>query len=113
MSVKSSNQVFRGRWKIVEMEQWDLDYIDLEGPGCIRFAADDVGELQFGAVHAELDCRVVTSDTLLRIEFSWSGDSEGDPVSGRGWAEARDGGLYGHLYFHLGDDSWFKAVRTR
>jgi hypothetical protein len=31
---------------------------------------------------------------------------------GRGWAVlADDGSLQGHLYFHLGDDSGFRAVR--
>jgi hypothetical protein len=42
------------------------------------------------------------------VEFSW----QGDEVSGRGWAVlADDGSLQGHLYFHLGDDSGFRAVR--
>jgi len=32
---------------------------------------------------------------------------------GRGWAVlADDGSLRGHLYFHLGDDSGFRAVRV-
>ena len=31
----------------------------------------------------------------------------------RGWAIlADDGSLQGHLYFHLGDDSGFRAVRV-
>ena len=34
---KSPNP-FTGTWRIVEMEQWDRDYIDLEGPGFIKFA---------------------------------------------------------------------------
>ncbi len=47
------------------------------------------------------------------VEFSWQGDDEGDEVSGRGWAGlADDGSLQGHLYFHLGDDSGFRAVRV-
>lgn len=28
---------FLGKWKIIEMEQWDQDYVDLEEPGFIRF----------------------------------------------------------------------------
>ena len=37
----------------------------------------------------------------------------GAAVSGRGWAVlADDGSLQGHLYFHLGDDSSFRAVRV-
>ena len=48
------------------------------------------------------------------VEFSWEGTDEGDQVSGRGWAERHnDGVLRGHIYFHLGDDSSFRAERTR
>lgn len=44
-----------------------------------------------------------------RLEFSWDGNAEMDNVNGRGWAEIRDGELYGKLYFYGGDKSWFKA----
>jgi hypothetical protein len=45
-------------------------------------------------------------------EFSWQGSDEGDEVSGRGWAALdADGTLGGHVYFHLGDDSAFRAER--
>jgi hypothetical protein len=38
---------------------------------------------------------------------------ESDPASGRGWAALEeDGTLRGHLYFHLGDDSGFRAVHA-
>jgi hypothetical protein len=94
------------------MEQWDLDYIDLEGPGYIRFASQNLGEFRFGAVQGELDCRQAGTETDPRVEFSWSGFSDSDSVSGRGWAELRDGKLHGHLYFHLGDDSWFIAGKA-
>ena len=43
---------------------------------------------------------------------SWQGSDEGDDVSGRGWAGLNpDGRLEGHIYFHLGDDSAFRAER--
>ena len=46
------------------------------------------------------------------VEFSWQGSDEGDEVSGRGWAALNpDGTLEGHIYFHLGDDSAFRAER--
>ena len=46
------------------------------------------------------------------VEFSWQGSDEGDDVSGRGWAALNpDGKLEGHIYFHLGDDSAFRAER--
>lgn len=47
-----------------------------------------------------------------RVEFSWDGTDEGDPVSGRGWAALQDdGSLGGRIYFHLGDASGFRAER--
>ncbi len=47
------------------------------------------------------------------VESSWQGSDEGDDVSGRGWAALNpDGTLEGHIYFHLGDDSAFRAERA-
>jgi hypothetical protein len=46
------------------------------------------------------------------VEFSWEGNDECDPASGRGWAVLEeDGSLCGRIFFHLGDDSGFTAVR--
>ncbi|MEV6322457.1 hypothetical protein AB0M45_14875 [Nocardia sp. NPDC051787] len=40
------------------------------------------------------------------------GLDEGDKVSGRGWAVLIDDQtIRGHLFFHLGDDSSFRAER--
>jgi len=38
---------------------------------------------------------------------------EGSPVSGRGWAIVKRGILEGRIYFHLGNDSGFKAERIK
>ena len=48
-----------------------------------------------------------------RLEFSWEGEDEMDPVSGRGWAIIEDGQLQGRLYFHEGDASGFVAEKER
>lgn len=45
------------------------------------------------------------------IEFSFEGNDEGDRTSGRGWAELTSDTLRGHVYFHDGDDSSFRATR--
>ena len=103
---------FLGRWRIIEMEQWDRDYIDLVVPGYIEFEKDNLGSFQFGTVQGGLDCRLETGAECERVEFSWEGVNDNDPGSGRGWAELRDGQLYGRLYIHCGDDSWFKARRV-
>ena len=89
-----SNQ-YRGTWRIIEMEQWDQDYIDLVVPGYIAFREDNQGEFQFGTVHGNLDYRVEPYQEPARLEFSWEGEAEMDPVSGRGWAMIQDGQLQG------------------
>jgi hypothetical protein len=35
--MKSSTSAFVGKWRIVEMDQWDQDYIDMEEEGQITF----------------------------------------------------------------------------
>jgi hypothetical protein len=98
-----------GTWRIIEMEQWDQDFIDLVVPGYITFSEDHLGEFQFGAVHGDLDYRLASYQETERLEFSWEGEDEMDPVSGRGWAIIEDGQLQGRIYFHEGDDSGFVA----
>ncbi|TNC21449.1 hypothetical protein FG385_28440 [Amycolatopsis alkalitolerans] len=101
----------RGRWRIVDMDVWDRDAIDLVGPGFIEFTDDATGQFGFIAVHGWMDCRTVNRDGRARIEFSWDGDDEGDQVSGRGWAVVNDDRtLEGHVFIHMGDDSGFRAV---
>ena len=104
---------YLGTWRIIEMEQWDQDYIDLVVPGYIAFREDNLGEFQFGTVHAEIDYRIEPSPGTERLEFSWEGEDEMDPVSGRGWAMIRDGQLQGTLYFHEGDASGFVAQKEQ
>ena len=102
---------FTGRWRIASMELWDADAIDLVEPGFIEFGRDGTGRFGFVAVAGWLDCREDTHGGRSRVEFTWEGSDEGDPVSGRGWAAlADDGTLDGRIFFHLGDDSGFHAV---
>jgi hypothetical protein len=103
-----------GRWRIVGMDLWDQDAVDLVAPGFIEFQPDATGSFGFIAVQAGLDWREAHREGRLGAEFSWDGFDEGDPASGRGWATLEpDGRLHGHLYFHLGDDSDFHATRVR
>ena len=101
-----------GRWRILEMDLWDQEALDLVAPAFIEFSADHSGELGFIVVTGCIDWRSAGSGRS-GVEFSWEGTDEGDQVSGRGWAALQtDGVLHGHLYFHLGDDSGFRAQRT-
>ncbi len=87
----------------------------MEVPGHFTFEKDDRGDFQFGLVQGEMDCRVETGDRGSRIEFSWEGQDEMDPASGRGrgWAGIENGELSGRIFIHMGEDSAFRARKTR
>jgi hypothetical protein len=101
-----------GKWRVLEMEQWDKDFIDLTGEGHITFDKKSRGELQFGAVECDLDCRIEQTGGQERIEFSFVGQDEGDEISGRGWAILKDERLEGRIYFHDGEESGFVAGKS-
>ena len=100
-----------GTWQITEMDTWDADYINLVGPGHIRIDRDGRGSMQFGAVEAALDCRAEDTSNDQRLEFTFQGFDEGDPISGRGWATVSGAEMSGHIYFHQGEESGFTAVK--
>ena len=102
-----------GKWRITEMEMWDKDFIDLIAPGEITIGKGGLGSFKFGAVQVDMDCRVKKPGDDERLEFSFEGSDECDPVSGRGWALVEGSEMTGRIYFHLGDDSGFKATRSQ
>ena len=92
------------------MELWDHEALDLVEPAFLSIAADGTGLIGFIAVSGTVDFR---SDEQSGVDFSWEGDDEGHPVSGRGHARLNDEGeLVGRIFFHLGDDSSFVARRS-
>lgn len=96
----------KGRWRIVQTQLWDKDYLDMMEPAYIAFDGRSGGEFAFGCVTGQLHCRKAPS----RVEFTWVGHDEMDEASGDGWAELdKDGALTGEIRFHNGDDSTFKA----
>jgi hypothetical protein len=92
-----------GRWRITEAELWDCDALNLVAPAFIEFAEDgSSGNFGFIAVQGEMDCRKVERDGRPGVEFSWEGNDESDPASGRGWAVLEENGsLSGRIFFHL------------
>lgn len=95
-----------GKWRIVEMELWGADFLDMLEPAYIAFDGKGSGEFLFGCVIASLDC----DDTPGGTEFTWQGHDEMDEASGDGFAELEDdGSLTGEIHFHNGDESTFKA----
>jgi hypothetical protein len=111
--MKTRNNPFIGTWSIIEMEVWDQEFVNMDVPGHFTFEKDGLGFFQFGMVQGELDCRVETGDRGARIEFSWEGQDETDPGSGRGWAVIENEELCGRIFIHLGDDSAFRAQKAR
>ena len=67
----------------------------------------------FGALKGFLDVRYGTRDGAACAEFSWEGNNENDPASGRGWVVLGTAGrLVGHFYIHNGDDLGFVCDRA-
>lgn len=96
------------------MELWDRKYMDMEVPAFIRFEKDGSGEFQFGLVSGSLDGRFLDRSGKPSVEFSWEGQDELDPVSGRGSATLEgDNLMRGRILFHEGDESGFVARRRK
>ena len=101
MSGASSCKVV-GRWRIVEADLWDPDYLDLVEPAYLQIGGDGRAEFAFGALNgtAELEYgRCI-------VFFRWTGFDEGDEIAGNGSAEIEDdGSLEIALSFDNGDDA--------
>ena len=103
---------FEGRWHIISMTAWDEDYLNEEVQAFIEFEANGTGHFQFGNVQGYMDHRECTRGGEPAVEWTWEGNAEMDPATGRGWAVLKDGELHGMIFFHLGDDSGFVAQRA-
>ena len=91
------------------MSNWDQDCVDMDGPAHITFGPGRAGSFQFGLVRGQMDCK--PAEQGARIDFTWHGFDEGTEQLGRGHERISGDELLGHLYFHLGDDSSFRATR--
>jgi len=67
-----------GRWRIVEADICDRQYLDLCGPALIVIRANGGGEIAFGALQAGLDVEY----SRASVGFTWEGFDEMDEVSG-------------------------------
>src|SRR5574341_1629920 len=79
----SSSMGVNGAWRIVEMDLWDAEAIDLLGPGFIEFGADRSGSVRFIAVEGWMACHAGQRDGRPCVEFTWEDNDECDPASGR------------------------------
>lgn len=98
-----------GRWRIVEADIWERDYLDLVQPAMMTIGADGHGEIAFGAMQAGLDLAYGHSD----VAFTWMGFDEMDEISGSGSAELlEDGTLVIEFDRNQGDDAILRAERS-
>ena len=110
--MSTTAKAFKGSWRIVEMATWNQDAVELLGPGFLRFEGGSLGEFRFCTVQGGLDCRYGRRARQPAVDFSWSGVSDADDASGRGWAVIEaDGTMSGKFFMHGSDDSAFKATR--
>lgn len=97
-----------GKWRIVEMPDYEADYPDMTEPAYILLEAHGSGEFAFGCVTGQ----IFGGGDGNAVEFSWSGNDEMDEAHGDGWAEVQpDGSLKGAIHFHGGDEANFIARR--
>jgi len=102
-----------GKWRITEMDVWDQDAFDLLGPRSSASMANALAASGSSRLRGGMDCRHGERDGRPCVEFTWDGNDECDPASGRGWVRLeKDGTLSGHIFFHQGDASGFKAIRA-
>jgi hypothetical protein len=95
-----------GRWRIVEADLWDHDYLDLVEPAYMTFNKDGRGEFAFGAMNATMELEYARTIVF----FTWAGFDEGDEMTGTGSAELGDDGTVEiELSFDDGDDAVLKA----
>jgi hypothetical protein len=95
-----------GRWRIVEADLWDRDYLDLVVSATMTIGADGHGEIAYGALQASLEFAYSRST----VYFTWAGFDEGDEITAAGSAELNDDGTIEIAFtYHLGDEAVLKA----
>jgi len=98
-----------GRWRIVEADIWDRNYLGLVEPAMLVIQANGQGEIAYGAMQASLDLEY--SRTL--VYFTWEGFDEMDEVRGSGSAELRDDGtLEIEFAYSYGHEATLRAERV-
>jgi hypothetical protein len=95
-----------GRWRIVEADIWDSDYLDLAEPAHLTIREDGWAEFSFGALQAGGQFEY----SRTTVFFRWNGFDEGTEISGDASAELQeDGSLEIELSFDNGDDAILTA----
>jgi hypothetical protein len=110
-TTRTKTNPFRGKWRIVSTDVWKRGDLDELEPAHLTFESGGIGELTFIRITASIDYRIGTRDGSPMVEFTWAGDDDGSPISGRGWAQRDHQGLVGRILIHEGDEARFVAER--
>ncbi len=103
----NKNNLFKGRWKIIWMELWDQEYVNLCKGGHITIDEKGNGEFQFGTVDGSF--QIALGQTYFNSE--WDGCAEIDEASGDIYGTLEGEELHGDISFYRGDESEYRAVR--
>lgn len=57
-----------GKWRIIEADTWDCDYLDLVQPAYIVFGKNGRGEFAFGAIEATLGTRICAAHRIIQLD---------------------------------------------
>lgn len=108
MTCGSAPNPLIGKWRIIEADLWDKEYLDMLDPAFIEFKSSGRGEVRFGCVVGRFDC----SYSPAAVDFIWQGHDEMDEASGDGIALLEDdGSLTVEFSFDNGDDATLKAKK--
>ena len=107
-------QDFTGTWHIYDMELWDKEYLYMEVRAFIIITENGEGVFQFGLVSGDINGKIVDYPNEKKLEFTFNGMDECEPINGSGWLRLRTKNIIeGEFRFHLGDSSGFLAERTK
>jgi hypothetical protein len=103
----NKNNLFKGRWQIVWMEQWDQEYVNLCNGGHITIDEKGNDEFEFGAVQGGFQIALGQD----HFHGEWDGCDEMDKASGDIYGTLEGEELHGDISFYRGDESEYRAVR--
>jgi len=82
-TIRELKQPFAGRWRIIDADCFDRDYLDLCGEAYLTIASEGRGEISFGALVAGLNFSFAPG----ALFFNWHGSDEMDESTGQGVME--------------------------
>ena len=100
-----------GSWPIHEMGNWDEDYIHMEEEASIQFKSNNLGNLNFGLIKAQLE--YIIDQETQRGEFTFDGVDENDEVFGRGYVKVLRQTLEVKIFLHMSEQSTFKTKKKK